>query len=465
MRQRDMSINVKIICFFSLQALLLAVLFTNLWWMLDSAQHLSDLQLRRYESRELVEELRQSSDDLTRMVRTYVVTGDERYLDYFHKIIAIRDGKLPRPEHYQDVFWDYVSARHDYRERTGRKVSIVELMKEQQFSAEELARLTEAKQHSDDLVELETRAFWAMQGRIPGDDGTYSMGPPDRELALQLLHGNDYHQAKAQIMTDIDTVLKQLDARTMREVAQAEQGQKHPLRLAIVLSIVLLGMNVAGYAIFHKDINRPLRKILGWIKFMREGSYDFEVSSFKRNEIGTLAHTFAEMAYQVSEQIDNLEHLSSTDPLTQVTNRIALDKALYNEKYRFERYASPCAVILLDIDHFKAVNDSYGHMLGDRVLIAIAEILTSSTRESDLVGRWGGEEFMVICTNTDLKGARVLAELIRKRIDEQTFEEVGHLTASFGVSEFIHGATIESIINHADQALYRAKGAGRNRVF
>ena len=459
-----MSINVKIICFFSLQALLLAILFTNLWWMLDSAQRLSDLQLSRYESRELVEELRQSSDDLTRMVRTYVVTGDERYLDYFHKIIAIRDGKLPRPENYQDVFWDYISARHDYRERTGRKVSIVELMKEQQFSAEELARLTAAKKHSDDLVELETRAFWAMQGRIPGDDGTYSTGPPDRELALQLLHDNDYHKAKAEIMVDIDAVLKQLDTRTMQEVALAEESQKHPLRLAILLSIILLGMNVAGYSIFHKDINSPLRKILSWIKYMREGNYDFEVSSFKNNEIGTLARTFAEMAHQVSDQIDNLEHLSCTDPLTQITNRIALDKVLYDEKYRFERYASPCSIILLDIDHFKAVNDCYGHMLGDRVLVAIADILCKSTRESDLVGRWGGEEFMVICPNTDMKRAKIVAELIRKRVDEHRFEEVGHVTVSLGVSEFIRGSTIEAIINIADKALYEAKGAGRNCI-
>jgi diguanylate cyclase (GGDEF)-like protein len=122
------------------------------------------------------------------------------------------------------------------------------------------------------------------------------------------------------------------------------------------------------------------------------------------------------------------------------------------------------SVILADIDHFKAVNDRFGHQVGDKVLVKIAEIIRSSVRATDLAGRWGGEEFVIISPGTDIDGGISLAEKIRTRLESADLDEIGHRTASFGVTAFADGDGIEDIIARADIGLYTAKQGGRNRV-
>jgi diguanylate cyclase (GGDEF)-like protein len=137
---------------------------------------------------------------------------------------------------------------------------------------------------------------------------------------------------------------------------------------------------------------------------------------------------------------------------------------LKQEIRRFERYGEPFCLISLDLDFFKRVNDRFGHSEGDRALVAVASVLRSAVRASDLVGRWGGEEFMIICPATSLEGGLQLAEKARLRVEEFDFERAGPLTISLGVSVFGAGDDMERIILRADRALYAAKGKGRNRV-
>jgi diguanylate cyclase (GGDEF)-like protein len=121
-------------------------------------------------------------------------------------------------------------------------------------------------------------------------------------------------------------------------------------------------------------------------------------------------------------------------------------------------------VLLLDVDRFKAVNDNYGHNTGDDVLRLLAKVLQQRGRARDLVGRWGGEEFVIVCEDTPLAGAVSLADHLRQRIAAQEFPGVGQCTASFGVAESTPGDTLVTLIDRADQALYAAKRDGRNRV-
>jgi len=167
---------------------------------------------------------------------------------------------------------------------------------------------------------------------------------------------------------------------------------------------------------------------------------------------------------QLAEKTKQLEILSATDRLTRVYNRLKLDEFLKSEFARSQRHGNPLSVILLDIDHFKAVNDTYGHQVGDKVLCEMADILQSRIRKSDLLGRWGGEEFMIICTETNLTSAHILAEQLRCTVEKHSFPVIRSKTASFGVAEWREDDTIESITKRADEALYRAKEGGRNRV-
>ncbi len=189
----------------------------------DEVDRSADL---RYRSYLLADELRQSSDDLTRLARTYAVTGDAKYEKQYFDILDIRNGKKPRPEHYERIYWDFVAAGIDKPQPDGATASLQALMKEAGFSEQEFAKLKEAQNNSDALVKNETIAMNAVKGLF--DDGTGQFtkkGDPDLELARKLTHDENYHKYKAQIMKPVDEFLELLDKRTSAAVEQAKQAE------------------------------------------------------------------------------------------------------------------------------------------------------------------------------------------------------------------------------------------------
>ncbi|MDY7537865.1 GGDEF domain-containing protein [Undibacterium sp. 5I1] len=179
---------------------------------------------------------------------------------------------------------------------------------------------------------------------------------------------------------------------------------------------------------------------------------------------GSIAMANAEVQEKLLEKNQLLEQLAVKDRLTGLFNRLKLDQILEDELVRSRRYASIFSVVLLDVDHFKSVNDNFGHPVGDQVLKEMSNILEQSTREVDIVGRWGGEEFMIICPDTDIEGAYKLAEKLRLEIASHLFQIVGTKTASFGVAGSNKNDTPQSLLTRVDEALYRSKKMGRNRV-
>ncbi len=159
-----------------------------------------------------------------------------------------------------------------------------------------------------------------------------------------------------------------------------------------------------------------------------------------------------------------VEELSVTDRLTALFNRHRLDEVIEKEIARSTRYETALSVVLADIDHFKRVNDTFGHLAGDHLLQAFAKILRQQGRISDTIGRWGGEEFLIILPQTDHAGAMVFAQKLCKQIAAYPFDEVGHQSASFGVAMLVTGETPDQLVQRADRALYEAKHAGRNCV-
>ncbi|EPY01047.1 diguanylate cyclase [Magnetospirillum fulvum] len=159
-----------------------------------------------------------------------------------------------------------------------------------------------------------------------------------------------------------------------------------------------------------------------------------------------------------------LRALAQTDTLTGLANRASLNERLQSEFERFRRYARPFSIILFDLDFFKQVNDDFGHLIGDKVLIAFADIARNVARAQDVVGRWGGEEFLILCPETDLEQARVLAERIGHEVRGYDFVLGRHLTVSAGVATLVAGESSDGLLNRADEALYQAKHDGRDRV-
>ncbi len=198
-----------------------------------------------------------------------------------------------------------------------------------------------------------------------------------------------------------------------------------------------------------------------------------EIDTLKRNFNAMIkalnAKTRQLIELEIREKLNQreaelLETLALTDRLTGLANRHKLDEILDHEFARAIRFENQVGVIIMDIDHFKQINDTYGHQTGDQFLKEIAGILKEHTRKTDTIGRWGGEEFMIICPKTNPEGLFEVAEHLRLAIANYTFSEVGKRTASFGTTLSTTSDNIDTIIQRADTALYRAKHLGRNRT-
>ncbi len=156
----------------------------------------------------------------------------------------------------------------------------------------------------------------------------------------------------------------------------------------------------------------------------------------------------------VLEDISELERHAQTDYLTQLYTRHKVHEIMKLNLDQFERYGQVFSIIMLDIDNFKRINDSFGHQVGDSVLTQIASIIQCNTRLTDTVGRWGGEEFLIVCPNTDMESAYQAAETIRNAIESCHFDKTGNTTVSLGINSIQYGMSIEQLITGADQALY-----------
>ncbi len=230
-------------------------------------------------------------------------------------------------------------------------------------------------------------------------------------------------------------------------VLDARKGLVYSLVLAVVtltLGILRLGGEVA------------------------QGQHQAEFLAFVRSEMRLFAmagllYALAIVKDQLAfahRQVEEMHTLARTDPLTGLPNRLALSEYLEGESHQ----AHGLYVVLLDIDHFKQINDRYGHTVGDGVLKEVGRRLRSSLRKGDVLGRWGGEEFMIIMRGDSQHDVLAAVERLREDIAFWPFDEVGAVSASFGVAEGHMGDSIHSQLDRADKALYQAKHLGRNRV-
>ena len=199
-------------------------------------------QVKKYESYLLADELRQSSDDLTRMARVYSVTGDERFKAYFQEILDIRNGVSPRPEHYGGIYWDLFISTGVSPGRSFEPISLKSLMKRMGFTEKEFSYLRQTQIQSDRLVKLEEQAMNAMVGLYKDSSGDYTKkGVPDKNLAQKLLHGHNYHKAKAQIMKPLKVFFDAIDKRTSEEISYyTEKNKNLGIMLIFIMSLTII---------------------------------------------------------------------------------------------------------------------------------------------------------------------------------------------------------------------------------
>jgi polar amino acid transport system substrate-binding protein len=214
----------------------------------------------------------------------------------------------------------------------------------------------------------------------------------------------------------------------------------------------------------HLSVDEQQEIFNRWVAVQTEVGFDFQLLWKLLLVIVALALGYLIHYIKLKKLNTRLLKLSITDTLTGLSNRLKMDEVLIHQQAVQKRYDINSSIILIDIDFFKQVNDTYGHPAGDSVLVQFAGVLKDNVRVTDFVGRWGGEEFLIVCPNITQKEAGDLATKLVAKVRVQNFTGIGQLTISAGVSQLDKSKTIQKIITSVDQALYRAKQGGRDQV-
>lgn len=254
-----------------------------------------------------------------------------------------------------------------------------------------------------------------------------------------------------------------------RSRAAAQVAKRRSLWATLAAFLLALGISVFASATLAASMVRDIDGLRQGALRLAKGELSHRVAPSRAAELSDLGAAFNAMAERIEKDQAALAELATRDPLTGLLNRRELLRRLREELDRSRRYERPCALLLLDIDRFKSVNDTWGHPAGDAVLRALAGTVLDSVRASDHVGRYGGEEFAVLLPETGAEGALTLAERVRAAIAATPIavssERSIAVTASIGVAlRPGDAADVESLVACADRALYRAKQNGRNAV-
>lgn len=289
----------------------------------------------------------------------------------------------------------------------------------------------------------------------------------------------------------VSIINKKLRVANEEIIAQQQMVDKYVLIISTDLKGVIIDVNSAfckalGYKkeeligkkhliLNHPDIKNSFFEELKML-LKQNKTWVGEIKNLTKNKEVCWLHSYIEpvftngkkIAYRsICENITNkkrIEELSITDKLTNLYNRLKLDEILVSQIEEYRRYGNEFSIIILDIDNFKEVNDTFGHDIGDYVLQTCSKIIKSNIRVCDIVGRWGGEEFLIVCKNTQAQNAKVLAEHLKEKFENYEFKYVGRKTISLGVTQFTKKDTVNSVFKRADEALYEAKNTGKNKA-
>jgi len=235
------SLKKSFLFLFGIQLLLIIILSVFVLFLYQNQDNLAKSRDRNYESYQLADQLRQSSDDLTRLARTYAVTGNPEFEREYWAILDIRNGKIPRPLDYDNIYWDFVAVDGQKPRGDGEAISLHDLMVKEGFADAELAKLSLAQKNSDGLVNTEMIAMNAVKGLFDDGSGNFTIKKePDREMAIRILHDANYHKIKAEIMKPIDDFYLLFEKRTGDDVAGYLQIANNLFLIIIALVLIIL---------------------------------------------------------------------------------------------------------------------------------------------------------------------------------------------------------------------------------
>ncbi|MFG6448752.1 diguanylate cyclase domain-containing protein [Roseateles sp. BYS180W] len=435
----------------------------------------AELHLRQSDA--LVALMQKSSDDLTQMARLYVVTREPRFRSYYRSIWRIRAGQEAPAADYDATYWDRMavagaSAPLVVMVPASAPQSLMQRMHDVGLDAEEARLLSTSHQRSEALIALEEEAM----GLVDKADADAGSDSPWRR-AVDLLHGEQYRHAKAQIMQPLSDLRQRLQSRSALQWQAAEAQLSRAIWMAAV-ALVLLALNALLVSVaLARQVRRPIEALQAWAHGVRQGRLELRTRLSDPNEFGELSAAIDQMADAVQqnhsalrEEVERraraeeaVRHLANHDALTGLPSLRLLHDRLERALLGAQRHKQRLAVLFVDLNEFKPVNDTYGHHMGDEVLKVIGERLSTSVREADTVGRIGGDEFVLILPDvgddeTVQRLCDKLLEQIAQPIHLPEADAPLVVSAAIGVAVFPEdGSSVHMLLRLADRDMYRRK--------
>ncbi len=465
------SIKTKVVFPLLLMTLIMSSLVGFAWYALNETTHLNASLANRFDEIEEVRKIELLFSNLIYPHLEYITNGSSEASKQAHQIIH-------EAEHIVDDLNAMTSVTKEERNLTlllANEIKNIELLSEKIL-------------HTDASTALKFHQMYFEKG--PAGDTHYIHERENNSFSASATHEHKNESSPTGVTHEPNDILKLLnkisrehianvrnvlaawhlnEARNVDELAEETQVQLQ-LFSGWVLAFAGLLVSVVIFAMWlnNRVLIRPVISLSRSTNQLATGDLTQRAEVYSEDELGSLARTINQMAASLDSLYGQMAAMARTDQLTGLVNRHGLMDILTRECGSAKRYGSALSVLMIDIDHFKQINDNYGHTVGDIVIRVIADVCREVFRNIDFSIRYGGEEFMIIMPQTPVKKAMIAAERYRSAIACRNIKVEGHnlkVTVSIGVARFDNADAADNmVIIHADQALYEAKQDGRNLV-
>ncbi|MEX3070305.1 GGDEF domain-containing protein [Vibrio alginolyticus] len=449
----NQSINKMVIVGNSIIAVTLILLFIMQHASIVLEQNDLDARLQARELTKATLAIQKMSDDITNMTRSYVFTGDKKYKDILFSIYNFISPENSWPVNYH-FYLSQMEANLNYKAKSSDIFDIVKHFEDLGVNEYELKLLVESKDIGRDLYtfEMDVIAIY--------DSGSI-------EHAKSMVNSNFYLLGKRELSNKLSRLNSIINYRIELQSESKNYTQNVLSISSCLLLLVLMIFFMAFYNKTKKLINSNIKSIELWSDKISNGEYNLALNTKVLKEFVPLTNSIKSLSKNTATLVHKLQDIAERDELTGMPNRRAAIDILKQKQKEVARYYSLCSIILIDIDYFKRVNDTYGHPVGDEILINVGRLISQYSRDSDCTARLGGEEFMVIAPQTDLCSAYILANKLKTKVESYIHHCGQHqikVTISSGVSILVADGSVEQTYKQADDALYLAKKLGRNNV-
>lgn len=429
--------NIKISkLFVFITIIILVIIVSSLFYIKEirkNAIEIKEYQKNKYLMFEKIYEFKNNIDTLSKLAKEYVYT---------------KDSSLKKR-------YDEVLSKNINSSRTIEKFYTIMLKKMRNLShtKDEYDKIKESIKFIKKLLDMEQNSFKQIE--------------INHQKAIAILFSKDYLETKEKTIALIESFILSLENRTASKLELFYNNVDSLYKKLYFLIFLGLIIFILTFWLIYKKILNPidgLTKNIILFKENKKDSFDFK---YYNDEIGFLINNFFEMKQTIDKNIEKLQYNASYDFLTKIFNRKTYFEISEEIFELSKRQNEPFSILLIDIDHFKRINDTYGHLIGDEVLKFVSSNISKLLRKSDILGRYGGEEFIVTLPNTKLDNAKTIAEKINKYIYDNHYVNETYnfqLSVSVGIAQIKKETNLTDLIHKADEALYKAKNSGRNRV-